>query len=170
MQGQALKARPRRKGLPVDRGQRCTIADNVLDRQFQTDAPNQKWVADFKYIWTAEGWLYVAAVLDLYSRRVVSWSMQSSMTSQLVADALMMAVWRRGKPQKLLQHSGKSSISKASLSFDISPFEIEESVDKAKRGMANALRAIVAQELGSNHAVLRLLAGDQAHHLHEQCH
>jgi len=65
---------------------------------------------------------------------------------------------------------GKSSISKASLSFDISPSEFEEWVDKAKRGIANALRAIVAQELGSNHAVLRLLAGDQAHHLHDQCH
>ena len=105
MRGQALKARPRRRGLPVDRGQRSTIADNVLDRQFQAAAPNQKWVADFTYIWTAEGWLYVAVVLDLFSRRVVGWSMQSSMTSQLVADSLMMAVWRRGKPQELLHHS-----------------------------------------------------------------
>ena len=52
---------------------------------------------DFTYIWTAEGWLYVAAVLDLYSQRAVGWSMQASMTSQLVADALMMVVWRRGK-------------------------------------------------------------------------
>ena len=60
MRGQALKARPRRRGLPADRGQRSMIADNVLDRQFHADAPNQKWVADFTYIWTAEGWLYVA--------------------------------------------------------------------------------------------------------------
>ena len=109
MRGQALKARPRRRGLPVDRGQRSAIANNVLDRQFQADAPNQKWVADFTYIWTAEGWLYVAVVLDLYSRRVVGWSMQSSMTSQLVADALMMAVWRRGKPHELLHHSDQGS-------------------------------------------------------------
>ena len=85
------------------------IADNVLDRQFQAEAPNQKWVADFTYIWTAEGWLYVAVVLDLYSRRVVGWSMQDSMTSQLVADALMMAVWRRGKPLALLHHSDQGS-------------------------------------------------------------
>jgi putative transposase len=96
MREQALRARPRRRGLPQDRGQRSAIADNVLDRQFQADAPNQKWVADFTYIWTAEGWLYAAAVLDLYSRRIVGWSMHDSMTSQLVADALMMAVWRRG--------------------------------------------------------------------------
>jgi putative transposase len=109
MRMQALRARPRRRGLPADRGERSAIADNVLDRQFQADAPNQKWVADFTYIWTAEGWLYVAVVLDLYSRRVVGWSMQSSMTAQLVADALMMAVWRRGKPVELLHHSDQGS-------------------------------------------------------------
>jgi transposase InsO family protein len=109
MREQALRARPRRRGLPQDRGQRSTIADNVLDRQFQADAPNQKWVADFTYIWTAEGWLYAAAVLDLYSRRIVGWSMHDSMTSQLVADALMMAVWRRSKPGALLHHSDRGS-------------------------------------------------------------
>lgn len=109
MQAQALRARPRRRGLPKDHGQRSAIADNVLDRQFQADAPNQKWVADFTYIWTAEGWLYVAAVLDLYSRRIVGWSMHASMTSQMVADALMMAVWRRGKPMELLHHSDQGS-------------------------------------------------------------
>ncbi len=109
MREQALRARPRRRGLPQDRGQRSAIADNVLDRQFQADAPNQKWVADFTYIWTAEGWLYAAAVLDLYSRRIVGWSMQDSMTTQLVADALMMAVWRRGKPVALLHHCDQGS-------------------------------------------------------------
>jgi putative transposase len=109
MRAQALRARPRRRRLPRDIGERSIVADNVLDRQFEADAPNQKWVADFTYIWTAEGWLYVAVVLDLYSRRVVGWSMQSSMTAQLVADALMMAVWRRGKPRELLHHSDQGS-------------------------------------------------------------
>ena len=109
MRQQALRARPRRRGLPKDRGERSAIAGNVLDRQFQADLPNQKWVADFTYIWTAEGWLYVAVVLDLFSRRAVGWSMQESMTSQLVADALMMAVWRRGKPVALLHHSDQGS-------------------------------------------------------------
>jgi putative transposase len=109
MREQALRARPRRRGLPKDRGERSAIVENVLDRQFQADAPNQKWVADFTYIWTAEGWLYAAAVLDLYSRRIVGWSMQESMTSQLVVDALMMAVWRRGKPLALLHHSDQGS-------------------------------------------------------------
>ena len=105
MREQALRARPGRRGLPADRGTRSAIADNVLNWQFQADEPNQKWVVDFTYIWTAEGWLYAAAVLRLYSRRVVGWSMQESMTSQLVANALMMAVWRRGKPVVLLHHS-----------------------------------------------------------------
>lgn len=74
MREKTLRARPRRRGLPQDRGQRSAIAGNVLDRQFQADAPNQKQVADFTYIWTAEGCLYAAAVLDLYSRRIVDWS------------------------------------------------------------------------------------------------
>jgi putative transposase len=111
MRVQALRARPRRRGLPIDRGERCSeaVAPNLLDRQFQSAAPNQKWVADFTYLWTAEGWLYVAVVLDLYSRRVVGWSMQSQMTTQLVTDALMMAVWRRGQPDALLHHSDRGS-------------------------------------------------------------
>jgi putative transposase len=109
MHEQALRARPRRRGLPSDRGTRSVVAGNVLDRQFQAEMPNRKWVADFTYIWTAEGWLYVAVVLDLYSRRAVGWSMQSTMTSQLVADALMMAVWRRGRPVALLHHSDQGS-------------------------------------------------------------
>jgi putative transposase len=68
-----------------------------------------KWVADFTYIWTGEGWLYVAAVLDLFSRRVVGWSMSAAMTAELVTDALVMAIWRRGRPRELLHHSDRGS-------------------------------------------------------------
>jgi putative transposase len=109
MHAQGLRTRPRRRGLPKDQGERSVIAGNVLDRQFTADSPNQKWVADFTYIWTAEGWLYVAAVIDLFSRRVVGWSMQAEMTAQLVTDALIMAIWRRGKPDALLHHSDQGS-------------------------------------------------------------
>ena len=111
MRGAALRARPRRRALPADTGVRAQhlIAPNVLDRQFTVTAPNQKWVADFTYLWTDEGWLYVAVVLDLFSRRVVGWSMQPTMTSQLVADALLMAVWRRGPSATLLHHSDQGS-------------------------------------------------------------
>ncbi|MGY3464724.1 hypothetical protein ACVW0I_001595 [Bradyrhizobium sp. LM6.11] len=75
MRLQALRARPRRRRLPKDEGDRqvATVASNVLDRQFVAERPNQKWIADFTYIWTAEGWLYVSAVIDLFSRRVVGW-------------------------------------------------------------------------------------------------
>lgn len=73
MHKNAMRARPRRRYLPPDTGQRMVsaIAPNVLDRQFHASIPNAKWIADFTYIWTAEGWLYVAAVIDLFSRRVV---------------------------------------------------------------------------------------------------
>ena len=111
MRLQALRARPRRRRLPSDEGDRqiATVPANILDRQFAAERPNQKWIADFTYIWTAEGWLYVSAVIDLFSRRVVGWSMSAGMTAQLVADALLMAVWRRGKPNELLHHSDQGS-------------------------------------------------------------
>jgi putative transposase len=109
MRQQGLRARPHRRGLPRDHGEKSVVAANVLDRRFVADAPNQKWVADFTYIWTAQGWLYVAAVIDLFSRRVVGWSMSPTMTAQLVADAMMMAIWRRGKPAALLHHSDQGS-------------------------------------------------------------
>ena len=83
MPANALKVRPRRR-LPADFGSRPTseLAANLLYRQFETPAPNRKWAADFTYVWTAEGWLYVAVVIDLYSRRVVGWSMQDRMTAR----------------------------------------------------------------------------------------
>ena len=111
MRQQALRARPRRRRLPIDTGERPTnaISPNVLDRTFEAPSANRKWVADFTYIWTAEGWLYVAAVIDLFSRRVVGWSMSTTMTAQLVTDALVMAIWRRGKPDALLHHSDRGS-------------------------------------------------------------
>jgi putative transposase len=109
MRAQALRARPRRRGLPKDDGQRSAIAPNRLDRAFHAERPNQRWIADFTYVWTAEGWLYVAAVIDLFSRRVIGWSMKAEMTAQLVADALVMAIWRRGKPDALLHHSDQGS-------------------------------------------------------------
>lgn len=105
----ALRARPRPRGKPKDDGERSVIADNILDRDFQADQPNQKWLADFTYIWTAEGWLSVAAVLDLFSRRVVGWSMKAERDASLVMDALMMAVWRRGRADALLHHSDQGS-------------------------------------------------------------
>jgi len=85
------------------------VADNLLDRQFDAQAPNERWVADITYIPTREGWLYLAAVEDLYSRMVVGWSMADTMTSRLVVDALEMAVQRRLPDEGLLAHSDRGS-------------------------------------------------------------
>lgn len=106
-----LLAQPKRRKRPVDKGQRLesAIAPNTLDREFTATAPNQKWVADFTYVWTSEGWLYVAAVLDLFARRIVGWSMKSRMTADLVTDALIMAIWHRRPDPELLHHSDQGS-------------------------------------------------------------
>ncbi len=109
MRENAIKARPRRWGKPGDNGHRAVIADNILERNFQADLPNRKWLADFTYVWTAEGWLYVAAVLDLFSRRIVGWSMKAERDAALVMDALMMALWRCGRATTLLHHSDQGS-------------------------------------------------------------
>lgn len=113
MRAAALRARPRRRALPTDTGLRPLhqVAPHLLGRDFTATAPDQKWVADFTYIWTREGWLFFAVVLDLFSRRVVGWSMQQTMTAQLVIDALLTAIWRRGgiDAETLLAHSDQGS-------------------------------------------------------------
>jgi putative transposase len=78
---------------------------NELEQNFTTEQPNQAFVGDITYIWTAEGWLYLAVVIDLYSRKVVGWSMGSRMKAQLVCDALTMAIWQRQPDKGLIVHS-----------------------------------------------------------------
>jgi len=111
MRAASISAQPKPRRKPTDTGMRPehSIAPNVLERDFTALAPNRKWAADFTYVWTGEGWLYLAVVVDLFSRRVVGWSMQTTMTAQLVLDALTMALWRRGKPTELLHHSDQGS-------------------------------------------------------------
>ncbi|QDG36251.1 IS3 family transposase [Alteromonas mediterranea] len=90
-------------------GKPSVVADNVLDRQFTVATPNRYWVTDITYIRTHEGWLYLAVVLDLYSRAVVGWSMSSRMESELVTQALLAAVWRRKPKKQVLIHSDQGS-------------------------------------------------------------
>ena len=85
------------------------VAENILDRQFTALAPDKCWVSDFTYLWTSEGWLYLAVVLDLFSRRIVGWSMQSTRETCLVDDALEMAVQSRHPAAGLLHHSDRGS-------------------------------------------------------------
>ncbi len=85
------------------------VAPNLLQQNFTASRPNEKWVSDITYIWTEEGWLYLAVVMDLYSRMVVGWSMSERMTSKLVVDALQMAIWRRKMPCGVIIHSDRGS-------------------------------------------------------------
>ena len=97
----------RRRYAPA--GPAAVAAPNHLDRQFDVEQPNTHWVTDITYLRTAEGWLFLAVVLDLYSRQVVGWSMQPRMHAELVLDALVMAVRRRRPAEGLLLHSDQGS-------------------------------------------------------------
>ncbi len=85
------------------------VAPNLLERDFTAERPNEKWVTDITYIATNEGWLYLAVVMDLFSRRIVGWAMRADMTAQLVVDALQMATANRRPPAGLLHHSDRGS-------------------------------------------------------------
>lgn len=96
--------RPRLKA-----GKAATIAPNLLRQVFTTSKPDQSWATDITYIRTYEGWLYRAVVIDLYSRMVVGWSMKTTLSRDLVIDALLMAVWRRQPKEKVIVHSDQGS-------------------------------------------------------------
>ena len=85
------------------------VAINVLDQDFSTDGPNEKWGVDISYIWTAEGWLYLAIVLDLFSRRIVGWAMSDRMKKGLAIEALRRAIAQRKPPRGLIHHSDRGS-------------------------------------------------------------
>jgi putative transposase len=110
MRQHGIAAKTKRKfRCTTDSNHDLPVADNVLDRQFEPAAVNQIWVADITYIPTREGWLYLAAVEDLYSRQIVGWAMSERLTSRLVVDALEMAVSRRLPGEGLLAHSDRGS-------------------------------------------------------------
>ena len=85
------------------------VAENLLNRQFEADAPNQTWVSDITYVRTRQGWLYLAAVMDLFSRKIVGWAMAPTMPTELVATALRRAVQQRKPAPGLLLHSDRGS-------------------------------------------------------------
>lgn len=85
------------------------ISPNLLNRVFKVDKPNTVWVGDITYIWTSEGWFYLATVIDLYSRKIVGWSMADNMKTGLVIDALKMAIWQRKPPKGLIWHTDRGS-------------------------------------------------------------
>lgn len=105
-----LQAKARKKfKKTTDSSHAFPIAGNLLHRDFTAERPNQKWCGDISYIRTDEGWMYLAVVMDLYSRAVVGWSMHATMSRHLVCNAFLMALGRRGFPSKVLFHSDRGS-------------------------------------------------------------
>tara|TARA_R110000868_G_scaffold377347_3_gene642631 strand:- start:2533 stop:2880 length:348 start_codon:yes stop_codon:yes gene_type:complete len=91
----------------TDSNHKLPIAPNILNRNFKVDLPNKVFVGDITYIYTKQGWLYLAVVIDLFSRKVVGWAMDKNMKAKLVNDALLMAIWKR-KPG-LISHTDRGS-------------------------------------------------------------
>ena len=108
MRERALRAKKaRRFRVTTDSSHSNAVADNVLGRDFTAKAPDRVWVGDITYIWTREGWLYLAVLLDVFSRRVVGWSMGRSLSTKLALDALRMALRRRRPARGLVHHTDR---------------------------------------------------------------
>ena len=110
MRQHGLCARRRRRfRVTTDSNHPLPVAPNVLARQFAVRAPDTAWVTDITYLWTDEGWLYLAVILDLFSRAVVGWALSAQITRHLTLQALTMALGRRRPPRRLLHHSDRGS-------------------------------------------------------------
>jgi len=110
MRQMGLKAKtPKRFKLTTNSRHSFAVAPNVLDRNFDVDMPNKVWTADISYVWTFEGWLYLAIIMDLYSRQIVGWAMDKRMKKDLALNALSMAYWQRKPVKGLLHHSDRGS-------------------------------------------------------------
>ena len=101
--------RTRKHKVTTDSNHKFNIAPNLLDRNFTANEPNQKWAADISYIWTREGWLYLAVILDLHSRRVIGWAVSNRMKRDLAIRALKMAIAFRAPPKGCIHHTDRGS-------------------------------------------------------------
>ena len=108
MAGVEVKKRRKFK-VTTDSKHKLPVSPNLLDREFDVTEPDRVWASDITYVWTTEGWLYLAVVLDLFNRQVVGWSMSNRMSRKLVIDALQMALWRRQPVSGLIFHSDRGS-------------------------------------------------------------
>lgn len=107
---QGLRARAARKFKATTNSRHnLPVAPNLLQQDFSATGPDQKYVGDITYLWTEEGWLYLAVIIDLYSRRVVGWSMSERMTAELACNTLKMALWRRKMPRGVIVHTDRGS-------------------------------------------------------------
>ncbi|MDH5231466.1 MAG: IS3 family transposase, partial [Gammaproteobacteria bacterium] len=110
MQRQGLRAKAARKfKVTTQSTHNLPVAPNLLKQNFTANTINEKWVGDITYLWTNEGWLYLATIIDLYSRAVIGWSLSTRINATLVCDALTMALWRRNFPTQVIVHSDRGS-------------------------------------------------------------
>jgi transposase InsO family protein len=110
MRQRGIQAKHKRKfKATTDSNHHLPVHENRLNRSFDVESANKSWAADITYIWTREGWLYLAVILDLFSRRIIGWSMQDRLEKQLVIDALLMALGRRQSVAGILHHSDRGS-------------------------------------------------------------
>ena len=131
--------RGRRRGT-TRRGNRSTAAEDLVKRDFAATKTDRVWLADITYLATAEGFLYLAFILDVYSRRIVGWAMESHLRTELVVDALQMAVWRR-KPAPGLIHHSDQGVQYTSLSFGerLKEVGIKPSMGRTGTALDNAM-------------------------------
>lgn len=110
MQKMGLRAKAAKKyKATTNSNHQLPVAPNLLEQNFEAAKPDEKYVSDITYIWTTEGWLYLAVVMDLYSRMIVGWAMSERMMAKLVCDAMTMALWKRKLPQQVIVHSDRGS-------------------------------------------------------------
>jgi len=122
MRDNGIRARHKRRyKATTDSKHSLPVAANLLDRNFTPAAPNQAWSADMTYIWTNEGWLYLAVVIDLFNREIVGWSIKPRMTADIVTDALTMAWFRRKPAPGLIHHSDRGSMRARSSKRSLPP-------------------------------------------------
>jgi transposase InsO family protein len=110
MKNAGLEVKPRKKfKRTTDSRHQLPVAPNLLNQQFQVDRPNKIWCGDITYLWTLEGWLYLAVQIDLYSRKVIGWALDSQLKTSLALEALRMAYWRQKPAKGLIHHSDRGS-------------------------------------------------------------
>ncbi len=142
MRENKLKAQIGYKRRYIKGGKLASVAENHLDRNFSPDAPNRAWVSDITYVRTYEGFLYLATVLDLFSRRIVGWSMDKTIDRHLVLHALLMAVWKRQPKEPVLVHSDQGS---QYGSADYLAFMKENNLEPSMSRRGNCLDNAVAE-------------------------
>ena len=152
-----IRAKTARKyKATTDSNHSLPVAPNLLERRFDVDRPNAVWVSDITYLWTRQGWMYVAVIIDLYSRKVVGWSLRERMTAELVCEALDAAVRARRPPNGLVFHSDRGS-QYASKAFRRRLFRYRMRQSMSRKGncwdnaVAESFFATLKKELVRNH-------------------